>query len=168
MGSRCLFVIRVSGWSRVPLPPARITPFTAPDRSHGDATIAPSGRAPAARARGPARPPGSRGGGRPPAPAGVTARSVRSGAWAATRRAARVRRHALGLDPAARGRGDRRLGRDSLNERPGALDPMVSTGQRRRAELDAEEAVARRPELQARPGAGEQGDREEAAAIGQA
>src|SRR3954463_2687485 len=26
-GSRCLFVIRVSGWRRVPLPPARMTPF---------------------------------------------------------------------------------------------------------------------------------------------
>ena len=26
---QCLFVILVSGWSRVPLPPARMTPFTA-------------------------------------------------------------------------------------------------------------------------------------------
>src|ERR1700694_1183298 len=36
MGSRCLLVIRVSGYMRVPLPPARITPFipaSAPDRS---------------------------------------------------------------------------------------------------------------------------------------
>src|ERR1700694_3726202 len=35
MGSRCLLVMRVSGYSRVPLPPARITPFireSAPDR----------------------------------------------------------------------------------------------------------------------------------------
>ena len=27
-GSRCLFVIRVSGWSREPVPPARITPLS--------------------------------------------------------------------------------------------------------------------------------------------
>src|SRR5512146_609910 len=33
MGSRCLLVTRVSGSSRVPLPPARISPFTANDRS---------------------------------------------------------------------------------------------------------------------------------------
>src|SRR3984893_15701186 len=35
MGSRCLLVMRVSGYSRVPVPPARITPFiraSAPDR----------------------------------------------------------------------------------------------------------------------------------------
>src|SRR6266545_3152637 len=28
IGSRCLFVIRVSGWRRLPVPPARMTPFT--------------------------------------------------------------------------------------------------------------------------------------------
>src|SRR5436190_8272092 len=32
-GSRCLFVIRVSGCSREPVPPARMTPFIARDRS---------------------------------------------------------------------------------------------------------------------------------------
>ena len=28
MGSRCLFVMRVKGYRREPVPPARMTPFT--------------------------------------------------------------------------------------------------------------------------------------------
>src|SRR5262249_23007013 len=41
IGSRCLFVIRVSGWSREPVPPARMTPFIAAPSSPPDASYLP-------------------------------------------------------------------------------------------------------------------------------
>src|SRR5688572_11950749 len=86
MGRRCLFVMRVSGWSRVPLPPARMTPFTAPHGTSQGGLDCGDGRG----ARGPARAAGPRGRGRHPAPADATAGSVHSRARPGERKAFRI------------------------------------------------------------------------------